>query len=252
MNIDRRKHYILVVDTETVNTCRDETGRLDTSAPLCYDIGFAVVDTHGEVYATESFVNEDIFFVERDMMKTAYYAHKMPQYDEDLKNGLRKLGTTLAIRNRMWSLIEEYNIQEVVAHNARFDITALNMTLRYRTKSEKRRWFPPYIEVWDSMLMARSVIGKMPTYRKFCEENGFLTKNNQCSMNAENLYKFITKNLEFEEAHTGLEDVLIEKEIMAYCYRQHKPMKQVLYTAFVGDELTEIQKRIWKMIKNRG
>jgi hypothetical protein len=77
--------------------------------------------------------------------------------------------------------------------------------------------------------MARDVIAKMPSYKRFCEENGFIGRNNQVSCKAEVLYKFITKDLSFVESHTGLEDVMIEKEILAYCYRQHKKMRKKLW-----------------------
>jgi hypothetical protein len=79
------------------------------------------------------------------------------------------------------------------------------------------------------MKMARDVIHKMPTYRKFCEENGFITKTGQLSAKAEDLYRFIIKDPTFVESHTGLEDVQIEREIMNYCYRQHKKMRKVLW-----------------------
>ena len=49
------------------------------------------------------------------------------------------------------------------------------------------------------------------------------------SASAENLYRFIIKDPTFIEAHTGLEDVMIEKEIMAYCFRQHKKMRKKLW-----------------------
>ena len=77
--------------------------------------------------------------------------------------------------------------------------------------------------------MARSVIHNMPTYRKFCEEHGLLTANGRLSTTAENLYRFIIKDPYFEESHTGLEDVMIEAQIVAYCYRQHKAMKKKLF-----------------------
>jgi hypothetical protein len=97
------------------------------------------------------------------------------------------------------------------------------------TKSKYRYFFPYGTEICDTMRMARDVIGKMPTYKRFCEENGFLTANGRLSMKAEILYRFISKDLDFVESHTGLEDVMIEKEIMAYCYRQHKKMTRQLW-----------------------
>ena len=80
--IDHRRNYILVIDTETANGLED---------PLVYDCGFAVVDKWGTVYEAHSFVNRDVFVYEHELMKTAYYAKKIPQYVEDLRNGKRTM-----------------------------------------------------------------------------------------------------------------------------------------------------------------
>ena len=97
MKIDRRRHYVLVVDTETANTIQDgET--LDMSNVLVYDCGWQVVDTHGQVYREKSFVNSDIFVHEKELMQSAYYASKIPQYLADLESGKRKMATTYEIR----------------------------------------------------------------------------------------------------------------------------------------------------------
>lgn len=218
--IDKRKHYILVLDTETANTIDDN---------LFYDAGFGVIDTHGNVYETHSFINKDIFLKEKDLMKSAYYAEKLPQYWQDIWAGKRKVATTWEIRRVMLDVIARYEIKEVCAHNAPFDVRALNNTERYVTKSKYRYFLPYGVEIWDTMRMAESVICKMPTYRKFCEENGYICANGQLRKTAEILYRFISGDNEFTENHTGLEDVMIEKEILAYCYRQHKPMRKKAY-----------------------
>ena len=227
--IDYRRHYVLVLDTETANTARTEDGKLDTSSVLMYDCGWSIVDTKGNVYKEQSFVNRDIFVYERELMDSAYYGWKIPQYVEDLRNGKRKMASTYEIRKAMLADMELYHITEVVAHNARFDRDALDTIQRWTTKSKYRYWFPYGTEIWDTMKMARDVMHKMPTYRKFCEENGFLTTNGRLSTTAENLYRFIIKDPTFVESHTGLEDVQIEREIMFYCFRQHKKMRKGLY-----------------------
>jgi hypothetical protein len=56
-----------------------------------------------------------------------------------------------------------------------------------------------------------------------------MTKNGKPQLKAEVIYKYISGNYDFDESHTGLEDVLIEKEIMAYCYRKHKTMNGKLW-----------------------
>ena len=227
--IDYRRHYVLVLDTETANTARTEDGKLDTSSVLMYDCGWSIVDTKGNVYKEQSFVNRDIFVYERELMDSAYYGWKIPRYVEDLRNGKRKMASTYEIRKAMLADMELYHITEVVAHNARFDRDALDTIQRWTTKSKYRYWFPYGTEIWDTMKMARDVIHKMPTYRRFCEEHGFLTANGRLSATAENLYRFIIKDPTFVESHTGLEDVQIEREIMFYCFRQHKKMRKGLY-----------------------
>ena len=123
----------------------------------------------------------------------------------------------------------EYRTNVIMAHNARFDYKSATTTQRWLTKSKDRYFFPYGTEIWDTLKMARSVLGKMPTYRKFCEENGYVTKNNQLKYTAEICYRFITKDTDFVESHTGLEDVEIETEILRYCHRQHKAMKKRLW-----------------------
>ena len=227
--IDRRRHYILVLDTETANTLLLEDGRMDMSSVLMYDAGWQVMDTRGNVYCKRSYVNSDIFIHEAELMQSAYYAKKIPRYKQEIAEGKRILANTYTIHKVMMQDFQEYEIKEVCAHNARFDLTSLNNIERWTTKSKWRYWFPYGTIWWDSMKMAQSVIGKMPTYRKFCEEHGYLTKTGRLSMTAENLYRFITKNPDFQESHTGLEDVEIEAQIVIYCYRQKKAMKKLLF-----------------------
>ena len=121
--------------------------------------------------------------------------------------------------------IKEYNIKQVFAHNMRFDHGTLNNTERWLSKSKYRYFFPYGIEICDTLKMARDVIGKMPSYKRFCKENELMTKNNQCRFTAEALFRFISRNADFVESHTALEDVMIEKEILRYCYKQKKKMR---------------------------
>lgn len=227
--IDHRHIYGICLDTETANTINDETG-LNMRNVLFYDLGFQVVDSHGRTYGKKfSFVNADIFIHEKELMKSAYYAKKIPRYKADIASGKRTLATTYTIRKILCQVIKDYDCKFVCAHNARFDQRALNNTQRWVTKSKYRYFLPMGLEWWDTLKMAQSVMGNMPTYRNFCEENGYLTKNGQLRFTAEICYRFITKDNSFVESHTGLEDVEIETEILRYCHRQHKAMKKKLW-----------------------
>ena len=220
MKIDRRKNYIVVLDTETANSLEN---------PLVYDIGWAIVDKYGKVYRKRSFVNREIFFLENELMKSSYYAEKLPIYYKRIANGETTVANWQTIKKILWQDMAEFETNIVSAHNARFDYSATATTQRWLTKSAYRYFFPYGTEVWDTLKMARDVIGKMPTYRKWCEVNGYICRNGQLKMTAEVLYRFISGNENFDEEHTGLADVLIEKDILAYCYRQHKPMRKKLW-----------------------
>ena len=226
--IDRRRTYLIMGDTETCNT-RMENGKLDMRDVLVYDFGFAVCDKQGRVYEKHSFIIKEIFFDMKDLMKTSYYADKLPQYYEEIRNGKRKVVSLYEARQILADVMKKYETNIFVAHNARFDDNALKVTERYTTKSKYRYFLPFGTEVWDTMKMASDTICKQKTYKKFCEENGYLTKNGRVRKTAEILYRYITKNNDFTESHTGLEDVMIEKEILAHCFRQHKAMRKKLY-----------------------
>ena len=225
--IDRRRTYLIMGDTETCNT-RMENGKLDMRDVLVYDFGFAVCDKQGRIYEKYSFIIKEIFFDMKDLMKTSYYADKLPQYYEEICNGQRKVVSLYEARKILADVMKKYNTNIFVAHNARFDDNALKVTERYTTKSKYRYFLPFGTEVWDTMKMASDTICKQKTYKKFCEENGYLTKKGQVRKTAEILYRYITKNNDFTESHTGLEDVMIEKEILAHCLRKNKAMRKKL------------------------
>ena len=229
MKIDRRKAYYLMLDTETANTCVD--GQLDRTNALVYDIGFAVIDKKGNIYEQYSYVIEDVFCDMIDVMQSAYYSKKIPQYIKDLANGTRTLATYKDVRKKVAELIQKYEITAVVAHNALFDYSSTNATQRYLTKSKYRYFFPYGTTFYDTLKMAQDTICKQKSFKEFCAENGYMTKHKtpRPQATAEVLFRYITGNTDFVESHTGLEDVLIEAQIFAHCFKQHKKMRKNLF-----------------------
>ena len=201
LKIDKRKKYLIGIDTETCNGLVDEEGKVDLSQSLVYDIGWQVVDKKGKVYRKRSFVVAEIF-LDRDLMKGAYYADKIPQYWKDIKEGKRILTSLYKIRKTFLSDRKQFKCQTVFAHNAYFDYNALN------------------------------VFSKSPMYSEYCQKNGYLTKHKvpQNRLTAEILWKYLSGDPDFVESHTGLEDVEIETEIMAHCLKTHKKIRKALFS----------------------
>lgn len=201
----------IVLDTETANSIDD---------PMCYDVGFAVIDETGKVYESHSYVIADIFLDEKKMMKEAYFADKIPQYWEDIKNGKRQLRRFKTVKKILKDVCDQYCVKIIACHNARFDNRSLNLTQRWLTSSKYRYFFPYGVKIWDTLKMAREVFGKDDDFGKFCYENEYLTKRGQRRYTAEILYRYLTNNNDFVESHTGLEDVMIEKEILVECLKR--------------------------------
>lgn len=226
--MDKRINYRAVIDTETCPLDK-ECEEVTPQNMLVYDFGWCIVDKRGNIYRKKSYVVIDTFIGYKNLMKSAYYSNKIPLYWEDIKKGKRKLATFSAIRREFLNDLKEYGVNEVYAHNMRFDYNALNNTLRYLTKSKYRFFFPYDLKICDTLKMSRDVILKMPTFQRFCKENNYLTKRGQPQATAEVLYRYISRNNTFTESHTGLEDAEIETQILAYCYKQHKKMRKLLY-----------------------
>lgn len=217
--IDFRHHYLVGADTETCNTINDENGKLDMSNVLVYDLGLVACDTKGRIYEEISLVIKEIFYGMKDLMQSAYYSHKIPNYEQDIAEGKRKVVSWYEAMQTLRALQKKYKTNIIFSHNARFDYNAMNITQRYLTKSKYRYAIPYGTEYWDTLKMARDVICKDKKYIEFCMENGFVTKHKtpRPKATAEILYRYLTQDLEFEESHTGLEDVRIETLILAYC-----------------------------------
>lgn len=216
------KKRFLVLDTETANS---------VTQPLPYDIGWVIVTREGKILITRSYVVYEIFYKEKELMKSAYYAEKIPKYEKDIIMGKRKIASIWTIRKQMIEDMKKYGINEVYAYNMGFDRRALNNDIRYITKSWMRWFFPygtEYKCIWN---MACSCILNRPSFIKFTEKYGFISEKGNILTNAEVCYKYITKDLDFKEDHTGLEDTKIEAAIMAHVFKQHKKFDSKVYSA---------------------
>ena len=227
--IDKRKKYIAVVDTETANGFV-ENEKLNLQFSLVYDLGYIIRDMVGNILISRSFAIAEIF-LDKELMTSAYYAEKIPQYWDEIKSGQRELVSFFTARKIFLADCKKYNVTTVTAHNASFDVRALNNTIRLLTGSKSRYFFPYKFEIWDTLKMSRDVFGQLKGYRNYCVRNSYMTKHKvpQIRCTAEILYKYISGNDEFIEKHKGIDDVLIESEILTYCLKSHKKMRKRLY-----------------------
>ena len=190
----------LVLDTETINLEKQ----------FVYDLGYTIADADGNVVARKSYVISQVFN-NKELFATGYYSNKMPLYLERLANGYsKKVGWGHAMRY-LANDIKKYGITEIYAYNSKFDSRALNfMCAWYKVVNGLGG-----TEIQDIMNFIKPIT-KSQDYKDFCEKNGFMTnhKTPQPQQKAETLYRYLNDNVDYEEEHTGLEDSLIELEIL--------------------------------------
>ena len=73
--------------------------------------------------------------------------------------------------------------------------------------------------IWS---LACEVLFTQKTFPKVAVREGWISEKGNYKTSAEIAYRYITGEHEFEEEHTGLEDVKIECQILAKCYAQRK------------------------------
>lgn len=215
MKIDKRIKYHVVLDVETA-------GGFDN--PLVYDIGYAITDKQGRIYEERSFVISEIW-EQKNLMNSAYYSKKIPRYEKDIKNGTRQVVKFLEMRKDLLELMQKYNVKVIGAYNLNFDTNALKNTMRNITQNPKAKFLTSEfkdLEMLCIWCLACETLYTQKQFGKMAIANNWLTDANNYKTSAEIGHRFITGELDFEEEHTGLEDVKIEIGIMAYAFRQNK------------------------------
>lgn len=230
--MENRKKKFLVIDTETAS---------DVKYPLAYDIGAKVIDLDGNVYASGSWVVYEIYVGEREMMKSAYYAEKIPRYEVDLKNGSRQMKKFFNIRKILLSWLEEFNVEAVCAYNTNFDIRALNNVMRRLMKNPFVKFFPKSVQYIDIWSMASHAICGSGSYQKRAYAEEWYSDAGNVRTSAEKVYAFLCDNADFEESHTALEDVDIESQIFLYCWKKTKPEQRTIVS-----NPWRIPQKLWK------
>lgn len=210
----------IVLDVETAGTF---------GKSLVYDLGFIVVD-NGEIVESRNWVINDVYYNMPHKMATAYYAEKLPTYDIEIANGMRKVVNMVDAYREFAEICKTYKIRSVWAYNAKFDNDALNYTVKVCSNGFVNKFFPDNVNVRCIMGAALSTICQSPKFAACAERS----EKGNIRVSAECVYKFVSGCADFEEAHTGLEDALIEAEILAACLKRHAKMDTTpkMVTAF--------------------
>ena len=209
----KKQKYLLFIDTETI-------GSLYVSeSVLPFEIGMKIFDLDNMKIVKEKSYLVRKFFNNKYIMLSTFSATKYPKYFEKVENDKRyKLVSTNDMAQDLEKIINRYNIKIMVAHNGKFDQNAIaRISEEFGTNNPMKK-----LDLLDTMEMSK-VITFSKEYADFCiknkdrlnsiNESAFITNSGRVRTTAQAIYSYLTNNPEFEEAHTGLEDIDIEIEI---------------------------------------
>lgn len=218
---DKRVKKYLVLDTETTTPVKMEGF---TRNQLVFNIGYQIVDKKGNVFLERSYVINDIFD-NMDYMQNAYFWEKYPQYLTGLETGKYERISWIDCLTEIYKLIQECNVSVVAAYNLAFDLNAM----AYTNKTLRGKEFQLFdkLEKLCIMGMCAETVCQQRTFQRMALREGWITESGKfLSTKAETVYKYATNQVDYIEEHTALEDVKIEVELMALCFRQHKKMSK--------------------------
>jgi hypothetical protein len=232
---------------EIANGDPEKKKKIAIARPLVYDIGWTITNRKGEILDSKQFLVAETFAVPA-VFNTAYYAEKRPRYLEMLKRG----ETTIKPWDEIMEiyLTDLRSVDAVGAYNSMFDFkkaipfTELYINMLYSPdfydwdKMQERickniasdnrfsstKEFDPDIfkfrgkdyKLFDLWGLSCEHILNNDEYKTMCQENGWITESGKYyKTSAETAFRFISRNLDFDEAHTALDDAAIESELLA-------------------------------------
>ena len=269
---DKRRKYYIVLDCETatlpeaINYEGKERKNIAIAKPLIYDLGWQVIDAQGRIYARKNYLISEVFSVPA-IFDTAYYASKRCIYLEKLAKGEITLTDW---KTASAELVEDMDACVAVgAYNSMFDYKkAIPFTDLYISKlyspdfhdwlnyqNKKLPWLArghknenpngfdetifrfrgkeyPLFDLWG--LSCRHILN-CDEYKNMCLDNDWQTASGKYfKTSAETAFRFFSETLDFEEAHTAIDDAEIESILFAeICKRTKKKFEMgIIYFPF--------------------
>lgn len=194
---------VMVFDTETVSIDK----------PFCYNVGYVIFDTDSlAIICKKDYVIEQVWHNPM-LFSTAYYAEKRPLYVSAMRSRKATLDKWGYVMRDMARDMREHKVQYAYAYNSPFDDKVFTFNTEwYHTNNPLDE-----IPVLDIRGMVSEFITNTADYKEFCEQHELFTDSGNYSGTAEALYRYITHDETFVEAHTALADSEIEAEILVTC-----------------------------------
>ena len=192
-----------------------------------YNVGYIIADRHGKIYKKHSFALPENIKVnisasaKTDEKTITFTARNIEEILLDFSKPKRKRKYKAVANNYFINFIlkeiERYKIKKMYAFNVRFDKSSFKKLF-----AENFEMLENTVEFIDIAPIIFNAKLKTKKYCNFCIDNKYFTEKGYISTKAETIYRYITNNTAFIEEHTGLNDTLIEYEILLNAFKTHK------------------------------
>jgi len=250
---------------EVANFDPEKKKKIAIARPLIYDIGWTITNRKGEILDSKQFLIAETFAVPA-VFNTAYYAEKRPLYldmlsrkETEIKpwnevakillNDLRKVDAVGAY-NSMFDFkkaipFTELYIKKLYSPDY-YEWEAIQRKLCYkianvRYQKDEEKEFDgenfrfrdeefPLFDLWG--LAARHLLNNA-TYKKNCLKHEMLTASGTFfKTSAEASYRYLQDKYDFDEAHTALDDAIIETYILSQIAKRHAITLGIIFFPF--------------------
>ena len=222
--------------------------RIAIARPLIYDLGWTITNRKGEILEQKQYLIAETFSVPA-VFNTAYYSEKRPLYLAMLANNETCVKPWNEVMEIFVADLEK--VDAVGAYNSMFDFKkAIPFTELYIQKLYSANYYEweqvqrnicrkianepyqknnekefdcdnfsfrnnsyPLFDLWG---LATTHLLNTVTYKKRCLDNDMLTASGTYfKTSAEASFRYLTDKYDFDEAHTALDDAIIETYILA-------------------------------------
>ena len=266
------RYMVLDCETATLPFANDiacgdseKKKKIAIARPLIYDIGWTITNRRGDIIDCKQFLIAETFCVPA-VFNTAYYAEKRPLYIEKLNRGETVVKPWNEVMDILLADLEQ--VDAVGAYNSMFDfkkaipftdlyirklysadyyewekvqysLCAKIANQRYQKDEDKefdgeqfsfRSKNYPLFDLWG--LATRYLLNNV-SYKKSCLENDMLTSTGTYfKTSAESSYRYLMNKYDFDEAHTALEDAIIETFILSKIAARHAISIGIIFFPF--------------------